>query len=313
MGLQSGAHVIQALRWGQSAYETDSDLRDEADALRGLGVELQFSTDLEPNMKGIEVLVVTSGVRVDESLFDRSDSLRLVVTTTSGIDHLDVEIARARGVALARCPIARRDAVVDTSLAMGLALIRRLPSLQRRAESGHWARGELPQLGPLRIRGRKVGIVGAGVIGAEAIRCWGTLGAEVRYSDPVVQGGTSIDELCAWAEIVSLHCSLGPESRQILNARRIGLLAPGAIVINTARGACVDLKALFNSSHLGGIGLDVFAQEPPLELGEWANHEQVILTPHAAGFHPEMSSEVCREVASTVAAFLQGRPLPAPV
>ncbi|MEC7241606.1 MAG: 2-hydroxyacid dehydrogenase [Myxococcota bacterium] len=301
------------MRWGRSAYETDSGLRAEADSLRKLGVELQFSTDSEPQMKGVEILVVTSGVRVDEELLHRSDSLRLVVTTTSGTDHLDVEAARRRGVTLARCPMARRDAVVDTSLAMGLALLRRLPSLQRRAESGHWARGNLPQLGPQRIRGRKVGIVGAGVIGSAAIQSWRGLGAEVRFSDPRISGGRPIDELCAWAEVLSLHCSLGPESRQLIDAERLELLAPGAIVINTARGDCVDLAALFQASHLGGIGLDVFAQEPPLELGEWANREQVILTPHAAGFHPEMSAEVCREVRSTVDAFLRGRTLPAPV
>ena len=308
-----GAGVIQALRWGRSAYETESALHEEGSALLGLGVELQFSTDAEPDLDGVEILVVNSGVAVDRALLSRAKDLRLVVTTTSGTDHLDVSFARERNVTLARCPLARRDAVVDTSLAMGLSLLRHLPSLQRRAESGQWARGELPRLAPRRIRERKVGIVGAGVIGSEAIRRWRALGAEVQFTDPVVPGGVAIDDLCEWSEVLSFHCALSPSSRQILDARRIGLLRPGTVVINTARGDCVDLSALFNATHLGGIGLDVFPEEPPPELEDWARREQVVLSPHAAGFHPDMSADVCREVTAAVEAFLKGHPLPAPV
>ena len=305
--------MIQALRWGRSAYETDSGLQQEASSLERLGVELRFSVQEVPDTSGVELLIVTSGVRVDKALMERSPALRLVVTTTSGIDHIDTESARSQGIVVARCPMARRDAVVDTSLAMGFSLIRRLPSLQRAAESGKWARAQLPQLAPLRLRGRRIGIVGAGVIGSEAIERWRAIGAEVRFTDPNIVGGETMDDLCVWAEVLSLHCALEPGSRHVLDARRIGLLQEGAVVINTARGDCVDLEALFSASHLGGIGLDVFAQEPPQELGAWANREQVLLTPHAAGFHPEMSAEVCGEVVAAVESFLKGRPLPATV
>lgn len=305
--------MIQALRWGRSAYETELGLQEEAMALRRLGVELGFSVEPVPDVSTVVVLVVTSGVRVDEALLERAPELRLVVTTTSGTDHIDVSAARKRGVLVARCPLARRDAVVDTSLAMAFSLLRRLPSLQRCAEAGEWARGALPALAPVRVKGRKVGIVGAGVIGAEAIRVWRALGAEVRFSDPAVEGGVEVEELCQWAEVLSLHCALGSQSKGLLNEQRIGLLRPGAVVINTARGDCVDLEALFAATHLGGIGLDVFAQEPPQSLGDWAGREQVLLTPHAAGYHPALSREVCSEVVAAVDAFLRGRNLPAAV
>ena len=92
-----GAAVIQALRWGRSAYETELGLQEEALALRRLGVELGFSVEPVPDVSTVVVLVVTSGVRVDEALLERAPELRLVVTTTSGTDHIDVSAARKRG------------------------------------------------------------------------------------------------------------------------------------------------------------------------------------------------------------------------
>jgi phosphoglycerate dehydrogenase-like enzyme len=303
--------LVQALRWGQSAYESAEDIAREQAAFLALGVELKTSTELRPELGSVVILVVNSGVLVDEALMARAPSLRLVLTTTSGSDHIDLQAARARGIAVGRCPLARRDAVVDTSLAMGLSLTRQLPSLNDRARAGVWARGELPGRAPLCISGLRVGIVGAGVIGQLAILKWRALGAKVQFHDPKVEGGVGLNAMLSQSELVSLHCSLTTESRGLMNAERLALMAPGSVLINTARGACVDLNDLSCATHLGGVGLDVFEVEPPDDLAALATRDNVLLSPHAAGFHPKMSEVVCRELVSSLQAWQRGEPLPA--
>jgi phosphoglycerate dehydrogenase-like enzyme len=276
-----------------------------------LGVELEAHGASSPDLSRVQILVVHSGVRVDAAHMEAAPDLRLRLTTTSGSDHLDLKAAHERGIVVGRCPLARRDAVVDTAMAMGLSLLRQLPSLHDRARAGLWARGELPERGPKRIAGLPVGIVGAGVIGQAAIRQWSALGAEVQFHDPAVEGSTPLEDLLEASAILSLHCSLTDSSRGLINARRLSIMPKGSILLNTARGACVDLDALSQAAHLGGLGLDVFAEEPPVELAQLATRDNVILSPHAAGFHPCMAEHVCEELVAAVRAWLAGEPLPA--
>jgi glyoxylate reductase len=303
--------LIQALRWGQSAYETAEDITREQVAFLELGIVLKTSTVPIPDLTSTVILIVNSGVCVDEACIERAPCLRLVLTTTSGSDHIDLQAARARGIAVGRCPLARRDAVVDTAMAMGLSLIRQLPSFNDRARAGVWARGELPLRAPLCVSGLSVGIVGAGLIGQLAILKWRALGALVQFHDPAVEGGVALNTLLSESTLVSLHCSLTPESCGLMNAERLALMATGSVLINTARGACVDLNDLSKATHLGGIGLDVFEIEPPDDLAVLAARDNVLLSPHAAGYHPRMAEIVCMELVSSLQAWQGGQPLPA--
>ncbi len=298
-----------ALRWGRSSYETENALALECRALSELGVDLGFYEGPSPQLEGVEVLIAPSGARVDADLLDRAEELRLVVATTSGHDHIDVAAARAREIQVARCPLARRDAVVDTSVGMGLALVRQLGDLHRQAEAGIWARQELPTRAPGKIRGMGVGIVGLGVIGSRAAEVWAALGAEVIVCDPARPGTVSFEELVASCELITLHCSLTPSSRHLVNSDTLAAMADGTLLINTARGACVDLEALESAHHLGGLGLDVFPAEPWPHLERLAQRPHVILTPHAAGYHPALGIAVAGEVTRTVAAWQEGRVL----
>lgn len=305
--------MIRLLRWGRSAYETDRDLADEAARLAALGVRMSRHEGASPPLSGVDILAVTSGVRVEAELLDRADALRMVVTTTSGAEHIDVAAAEARGVVVARCPLARRDAVVDTSLAMALSLLRALPYLNRRAAEGVWARGELPALAPRTAMGAVVGLVGLGVIGLRAREVWQALGAQVLFSDPRVEGSVSLNELLERADILSLHCALTTSAETIIDADALARMKPGMILINTARGRCVDLPAALAAEQVAGLGLDVFPREPPENLAELAAHPKVLVAPHAAGYHPGLGAAVAAELASAVAAFLlEGAP-PYPV
>jgi len=306
---------MKVLRWGRSAYETDEALALEVAGLSALGCEVAHHAGRTLPETDAQVLVTTSKVQVDAAALSRAPNLALVLTTTSGHEHLDGAAAKARGVALARSPLARRDAVVDTALAMGLSLLRGVPGLQRRAEAGFWARAELPARRMRLIRGLKVGVVGYGVIGRAAVAAWSALGASVSWSDPAVDepGGLSWERLRAESELITLHCSLTKSSRGMVDAAALAAMRPGAILLNTARGGLVELEALATCTHLGGVGLDVFPQEPPPGLAGLAGRENTLILPHAAGYHEGLGEAVAREVVETVRAWISGEGLPHPV
>ncbi|MCB9761913.1 MAG: hydroxyacid dehydrogenase [Alphaproteobacteria bacterium] len=301
------------LRWGRSAYETDAALAEERRLLAALGVPVLHFQGADPPLDGVTVMAVTSKVQVTEALLSRAPDLKLVVTTTSGHEHIDVQAAQARGVAVARCPLARRDAVVDTAVGMALSFLRDLPGLQARARAGVWARGELPARAPRRARDVTVGVVGLGVIGRRAAEVWAALGAQVLACDPAVPGTLPLAELLPRADVLTLHCALTASSSALIHRGNLHRLKPGVILINTARGGCLDLPALLHAPRIGGLGLDVFPQEPWPELAALAARDDVLITPHAAGYHPGLGEAVAAELADTVACFLAGRPLPHPV
>ncbi|MCK6520898.1 hypothetical protein L6R49_05580 [Myxococcota bacterium] len=297
------------LRWGRSDYETAEDLALEARLLAEHGVTTRNAVGPPPDLTGVEVLATTSKVKVTEAVLASADRLRLIITTTSGHEHIHLPAAWARGITVARCPLARRDAVIETSLAMGLSLLRDLPTLQARAEAGVWARAELPQRPMRRLAGLVVGVVGAGVIGAKAAATWRALGADVLVCDPRLPDGVSLDELLDRAELITLHCALTPSSRHLINAETLRRLRPGAILLNTARGECVDVDALLAAPPLGGLGLDVFPEEPFPRLAELAARPNTWLLPHAAGFYQGLGRAVAEELAASVGAFLrEGQP-----
>lgn len=300
---------MKLLRWGQSAYETDASLDLEERLLAELGVQVQRHPGPRPPMAGVELLAVTSKVRVDAPFLQSAPQLQLVVTTTSGHDHINLGACRQAGVSVARSPMARRDAVVDSALAMGLSLLRQVPALQARAEQGAWARAELPKL-PMRVlRGLRVGVVGQGVIGTRAASLWRALGAEVLTSDPAAGHPMSIDALISQCSLLSLHCSLTPSSHTLINAERLDAMAPGTVLLNTARGGCVDVDALLERPHVLA-GLDVFPKEPWPGLQALARRPGTLLLPHAAGYHVGLGESVARELAAAVSAHLQGLPVP---
>jgi D-3-phosphoglycerate dehydrogenase len=310
--------VRTVLRWGRSAYETDADLALEAAAAERAG--LAFHTAPEsadaPPLDGVDVLLVTSRVRVTAAVLARFPG-SLVLTTTSGWDHVDVAAAKARKVTVARCPTARRDAVVEQALGHLLALSRRQPAFDRHARRGEWARGQLPALDPLGLRGQEVLVVGHGVIGRRMSEVLLALGAVVTGVDPA---GTSpgvlpvdLDEGVARAAAVTLHCALVPSTRGLFDARRLARLRPDAVLVNTARGELVDVDAAVaavREGHLRGFATDVFPTEPYPGLQAAAAVEGVLVTPHSAGFTRALGRRVAADVDAALAAWAGGRPVP---
>lgn len=306
------------LRWGRSAYETDADLALEEAAARRLG--LRWRTHPEspepPDLAGVDVLVVTSRVRVDaRALAGFGGSL--VLTTTSGWDHIDVAAAVAKGVVVARSPKARRDAVVEQAIHGLSSLLRRQPALDEAARDGRWARADLPVLDPMTLRDAEVLVVGLGVIGRRTAEVLSALGARVLGVDPagVPQGveAVSLDDGLRRAVGVTLHCALVPSTRGLMSAERIATLRRDAVLVNTARGRLVDVDAAVDAvggGRLRGLMLDVFPEEPWPRLQEVARIPGVMVTPHSAGFTRGLGRRVAEEVDRALTAWATRQTIP---
>ena len=306
------------LRWGRSAYETDLDLGLERRDAEELGLAWTHEPALHQpaQLESADILVVNSGVCVDAEVLDRLYG-SLVITTTSGTDHIDIAAASERGIDVCRCPEARRDAVVDTTLAGILGLLRELPRLHGAATRGDWARGRLPTLGPVLLQERTVAVLGAhGVIGRVVCSKLSALGAKVLPVDP---RGTPdaptvpLTEAVALADVLTIHCLLTDQTRGMIDGPVLDALGPQGVVINTARGPILDVASAASRvarGQLRGILVDVFPTEPYPKLAVEAAIEGVWFTPHAAGYTPSLGARVAAGVRRILKAYIEHSELP---
>ena len=243
------------------------------------------------------VAALTIDVPVGEELFAELPELRVVGTATVGFDHIDVEAAEARGVAVVSVPDYCTHEVADHTVALLYALVRGVVELDRQVSRGQWdPRGA----GALRtVAGMRVGIVGLGRIGSAVATRLLALGCEVWANDvlPVAREGVrfcELDELLAECEAVTVHVPLTRETRGLIGRAQIDSLRPGAFLVNTSRGAVVDVGAVLvalRARRLGGAALDVLPQEPPPAPPLAPN---LIVTPHAAYYSEDAEARAYR-------------------
>ena len=307
------------VRWGKSAYEKGISLDAEHRRVEGLGlrcVHLPAHAPLEA-LAEANILVVTAGQVVRAAEMDASPRLQLIITTTSGYDHIDIDAARVRGIPVVRLPLARRDAVVEATIGMALSLLRDLPRMQIDAREGRWVRAELPDRNIQRLCDIDVGVIGLGVIGRRLIQVLTVLGTRIESYDPAV----SLDplpqlhprDMVARCRIVTLHCRREPGAPPVIDREVLSHARPDLILINTARGSVLDLDAAWEAlqeGRLGALALDVFSQEPCLYLAALAHHPRVLVTPHAAGYHEGLAETLTDELLSVLRAWLMGHDLP---
>jgi D-3-phosphoglycerate dehydrogenase len=266
------------------------DERYPAEALDG------FEVVREPQDDVVAVLTMPEQP-VGEELMAALPALRVVGTATVGFDHVDVEAAERRGVAVISVPDYCTEEVADHTLALLLALVRGVVALDRDVARGGWdskAAGSLRTLAQLRV-----GIVGLGRIGGRVASRLLALGVEVWATDvlPVTRNGVrlvELDELLAECDAVTLHVPLTRETRGLIGREQLASMRRGALLVNTARGAVVDVGAVLESlrgGQLGGAALDVLPQEPPPAAPIAPN---LIVTPHAAYYSPEAEERAYR-------------------
>jgi glyoxylate reductase len=260
-------------------------------------------------LPGVEALVAVVA-RVGPAELELLPDLRLVANYGVGYDSVDVAACRERGVAVTNTPGVLDAAVADLTLALILATRRHLVESDRFVREGGWRRGwAQPELLGRDLAGSTLGLVGMGRIGSEVARRAEAFGMRVVHHRR--SGGLSLHELLRSADVVSLHVPLTGETRGLLSRDRLALIADGATVVNTARGAIVEEDALVDELVSGRIsaGLDVFADEPrvPERLLALPN---VVLTPHIASATIETRAAMTRVLVDNVLAFVRGEPLP---
>jgi glyoxylate reductase len=254
-----------------------------------------FSPDeLAAAMADCDALVPTVTDQLDADLIAGAGSrLKLLANFGAGVDHIDLKAARAKGIIITNTPGVFTDDTADMTMALILSVPRRLAEGEKLVRSGQWEGWSPSGMLGHRIGGKQLGIVGMGRIGqALAHRARG-FGMDVRYHnrrrlpDSLEQMlGASfesdLDALVAQSDIITLHCPRSPETRGLIDARRIGLMKPSAYLINTARGEIVDEAALIDaleSGAIAGAGLDVYTHEPQVDPRLLALRN-VVLLPH---------------------------------
>ncbi len=228
---------------------------------------------------------------VTSEVISHAPRLRLIQKIGIGVNTIDLEAARRRGILVCNMPGTNSQAVAEMTLLLMLATLRRLTHFDRRTRAGRgWEIDPemMERLGE--IRGLQIGLVGFGAIPTLLAPWLKAMGAEVVYSELEMKEGVDIrfvpfEELLATSDIVSLHVPLTDETTQMINRAALARIKPGAILINTARGGLIDEPALIEaleSGRLAAAGLDVFAEEPARATNPLFALDNVVRTPHIA-------------------------------
>lgn len=264
--------------------------------------------------------------RVDEAFLDAAGpQLRCVANVAVGFDNVDLEAAARRGVLVANTPGVLDDATADLALALILAATRRIGEGERLIRSGRpWSWGMSFMLGS-DLRGKRLGIIGLGNIGARVAHRARAFGMSIAYHGRSAAPAEivaeleaerlDLDDLLAGADVVSLHFPLTDETRHLIGARELALMKSTATLINTARGPVVDERALVEALRGGGIaaaGLDVYENEPAVEPG-LLRLENVVLSPHLGSATVETRAAMAELAARNAIAAVRGEALLTPV
>lgn len=226
----------------------------------------------------------------------QAPKLRLIQKIGVGVNTIDLAASRVRGIAVANMPGTNTPAVAEATLLLMLAALRNLAGIDRACRAGQgWALGPGLQDRVGELRGRIVGLVGAGMVPRALVPMLRGFGADIVYWSPRQHPELGVPrrelpELLALADIVSLHLPLVPDTEKLVDAAALGRMKPGAVLVNTARGGLVDQAALLaalTGGRLRAAGLDVFAEEPVATDDPLLALDNVVLMPHVAWLTPE--------------------------
>jgi (S)-sulfolactate dehydrogenase len=264
--------------------------------------------------------IVRNRTQVRGAALAAARKVRVVGRLGVGLDNIDVEACRARGIAVIPATGANADSVAEYVVAMALFLLRGMSASTAQVAAGEWPREALSR--GREVAGKRLGLVGFGSIGRVTARKAAALGMSVAAYDPQLPRGDGawsqlgvapmeLDELVAASDVVSLHVPLTPETRGLFGAERLRRMKRDAVLVNTARGGIVDeaaLAAALREGHLAGAALDVFADEPLRAGSPLAGAPRLILTPHVAGVTTESNERVSDLIAERVAEMLGSDP-----
>ena len=260
---------------------------------------------------------------VTADMLDRSPGVRMIQKWGIGIDSIDLDAVRRRGIALSITAGANAGPVAELAIALMLAVYRRIPYVNRALREGRWPTPEMRET-CYQISGKTIGLVGFGSIGRMLARRLRGFDARIIYADPQRADAATeqalqvryapLAEVIASSDILSLHAPLVAQTARMIDAAAIASMKNGAVLINTSRGGLVDERALFDalvSGKLRGAGLDAFDPEPPAADNPLLTLDQVVATPHAGGGVFDNVGHVAQHAFGNILHFLRNEPIAA--
>lgn len=246
--------------------------------------------------KGADV-IISNKVLVTREAIENLPNLKLICVAATGVNNIDLEAAKERGIPVKNAVGYSTHAVAETAIGAVLALYRKICYYNDYVQSGSYAQSDVPfHFGypTHQLYGKRWGVIGLGNIGREVARIASAFGCEVKYSStsgctreeqwPAVE----LDELLGWADVISIHCPLNERTRSLLSREKIALMRPEAVVVNVARGGIIDEEALveaLDAGRLAGAAIDVYEREPMVAtspLLKIKDSHKLLLSPHNA-------------------------------
>jgi len=279
--------------------------------------------DLIEAVKTADVLVPTITDMIDSAVLAQAGpQLRLIANFGAGVDHIDVQQALARGVTVTNTPGVLTEDTADMTMALILAVARRIAEGARVVPDDEWTGWSPTWMLGRRITGKRLGIVGMGRIGQALARRARAFGLSIHYHNrrrvPAAAEQAleatyweSLDQMLARMDIISVNCPHTPATYHLLSARRLKLLKPSAIIVNTARGEIIDETAMarmLEANELSGAGLDVFEHAPAVNprLLKLARANKVVLLPHLGSATIESRHDMGEKVILNIQTFMDG-------
>ncbi len=270
--------------------------------------------ELEKIVSSCDAIVVRSRTKVTKQLIEKGNRLKVIGRAGAGVDNIDVEAARKRGIMVLNTPEAPADSVAELTMGLMLAISRKISCADRLMKEGKWAKRELE--GTL-LKGKTLGLIGFGNIGAKVAKLAKAFGMKVIFTkrtppsheilDAVEAEYVSLDELLMRSDIVSVHAPLTEQTLNMIGTKELNLMKKGAILINTSRGNIIDEASLLEalkSGKLGGAGLDVYCTEPPSNL-ELIRLQNVVCTPHLGAQTEEAQKASSVQLAEKIIQFFK--------
>ena len=280
--------------------------------------------ELAVAMRECEVLVPTVTDRIDAALIQEAgEGLTLIASFGTGVDHIDLRAAKARGITVTNTPGVLTEDTADMTMALLLAVPRRLTEGERNLRSGDWPGWSPTWMLGHRIYGKRLGIIGMGRIGQAVARRARGFGLSIHYHNrrqvpEAVEAELeatyweSLDQMLARMDFVSVNCPHTPATYHLLSARRLKLLRENAVIVNTARGEIIDDNALtrmLSNGEIAGAGLDVFEHEPAVNPKLLAL-DNVVLLPHMGSATHEGRNDMGEKVLINIKTFVDGHAPP---
>ena len=286
-----------------------------------MGPGLLGLRDLRQELEGCQGLICLLTDRVSAELVAELPALEFVSSMSVGVDHVDVAALTARGIPLGHTPGVLVDTTADTAFALMLAAARRVVEADQFVRKGNWTPENAwsPDFFTGKdVSGATLGVIGLGAIGQAMARRAAGFGMEVlawNRSAREVAGveNVALEELLLRSDFVSLHVALTDDTRNLMNAERIGLMKPGAVLVNTARGGIVDEQALaaaLASGHLSSAGIDVFEREPVPPGNPLLALPNVVVAPHIGSATVMTRARMADLAVDNAIAALRGQPMP---